>query len=214
MDPKARAFAKKSFQEGSNHDEVKQALISHGFSTENFQAESSVIQSEAGVQAPVPQKTPQQVRQMLGITVDEEQLYQKPSAASHVLSLALKVVGGVLVLGVMIILYMQYGQELVQTWFDQNQSELPEDLTPTDVTHAAQLRSFQISADAYKKRLLEYTGMCGSIGIDRSVFSCQESSGWYVIEVPLSYSDTYYCVDSNGFANVVAQSRAKYSSCK
>ncbi len=74
-------------------------------------------------------------------------------------------------------------------------------LSAEDISHRTTLQGMSYSAQLYKNKILDYGGLCRSIGIDASVYRCTENRTDYAIETRLSTGE-FYCVDSSGFEGV------------
>lgn len=87
-----------------------------------------------------------------------------------------------------------------------------EGLTATDLAREANVRKTTQTAQIYKNKILDYSGLCGSIGLNEEVYNCVENKQDYAIETKLS-NGRYYCADSAGFSGAIGRSIGTRASC-
>jgi hypothetical protein len=66
---------------------------------------------------------------------------------------------------------------------------------------ATQFERHQASVEVYRRRLLDYAGVCDDIGLPPNV-ACQATETEYRLHQQLD-NGLYYCLDSNNFKGVV-----------
>ena len=210
MEDAAKKLMKDLLEEGRRDDDVRRGLISEGYATEGFDAVCAALKDELGITDPPPESVVPAPKPMQ----EEVREYSEKAEQSHSSRFwtnVMKLVGGLLVLVVGILLLAGIGPRMWQTMFGDFDSAR-ETRNPADIARESQLRTFQIAAEVYKSKLLDYGGLCESIGIDAEVYSCTENTEAYAIEAPLS-NDRYFCVDNTGFAGITSASHGSKKAC-
>lgn len=214
MNEDARTLMRQLLEEGNPRESVHNELISQGYDTDGFEEEYAAIANELNIEVgstSAKQVSADPTQAALGVGPDAYRVYKRPLGVGRMLRDALKLLAGVLVIAAAFILLSGYGTQLKNALFGESSGEFS-DMTAQDLSHQANMRAFQASAETYKRRLLDYSGMCSDIGINREVYRCNENTESYAIEVPLSTGE-YYCVDSSGFAGVTENSVRGSTSC-
>lgn len=216
MEQEVRARIKALLEEGERDDDVRRALISEGLNTEGFAEVYQELTDELGIEKKTPQPPtpsvphpePNPVRRA------EKEVYSQNAMRvqrSNALSNTFKVLIGSFVLVFAIIMLSGIGPRIWESLFgDFTVSHSTQ--SPVDIDRESNLRTMQISAQAYRGKLLDYGGLCRSIGVDNKTYHCTENTETYAIEAQLS-DGSYFCVDSTGFAGVRYTSYGKVPQC-
>lgn len=214
MNKKAIALMRKLVEEGKRHDEVRRGLISEGFSTDGFVEEYDKLFVELGIE-----NTPKEVMvpPVNPILQEEARKYSKESK-DVVQSLEIKrrsnfikIATGLFVIIAAVIVLSGVGPRMWQNTFEDF-SVAKNTQNPVDMARESQLRTMQLAAEAYRAKLLDYVGVCNSIGVDHETYNCVERTEVYAIEASLSDS-TFFCVDSTGFAGITLISQGNSGKC-
>lgn len=214
MNKEAKALLRKLVEEGKRHDEVRRGLISEGFSTEGFADEYDELFTELGIE-----NTPKEVMvpPVNPILQEEARKYSKESkdvVQSQEIkrrSNFIKIVTGVFVIVAAVLMLSGIGPGIWQNTFEDF-SVAKNTQNPVDIARESQLRTMQLAAEAYRAKLLDYVGVCKSIGVDHETYNCVERGEVYAIEAPLS-DGTFFCVDSTGFAGINSISQGNSGKC-
>lgn len=215
MDPQARTLIKTLIKAGKQQDEIRLELISQGFGSEGLQETYTELASELGVTPPAPQPPapePEITPRPKRIQVDTKHTPASTTAgasapSSNLVLNIIKILGLFLVLGALGVVLSQYRTEIKTMFLG---SDVDNGMSAEDIVHTTQLSTMQLAAGRYKNQLLDYGGVCESIGIDARVYTCRENSDAYMIAAPLSGGGVY-CVDSTGFAGVVTEEPVGFS---
>lgn len=211
MEKEARNLMKKLLEEGKRNDDVRRGLISEGYATDGFDDVYEELREELGITDPLPEK---EVVIPNSVVQEEAREYSQKveqTQRSHLWSNITKLVGGFLVLVVGAMLLTGIGPRMWQTMFEGYNSAR-ETRNPVDIARESQLRTFQVAAEVYKSKLLDYGGLCSSIGLDAEVYNCIENTESYAIEAQIS-NDSFFCIDATGFAGVTNVSHGGRSVC-
>jgi len=213
MEQEARALIKRLLEEGERYDDVRRAIISHGYSTDGFEDVYSELQQELGIHEPPPTSTTEErvPNNMMG---EDAKHYSSPSIriddTSQLVPNIIKIATGILVMVVAVIVLSGKGGDLRERFFGEAQNG--SELSAGDVVKKGNLVSYQTSSQIYRDRILDYQGLCQSIGINRAVYNCVENSDAYAIEAPLS-DGRFYCIDSTDFSGITETSIGSRASC-
>lgn len=201
MQEEARALVHRLLQEGKRYDDVRRELISQGFGTEGFEKEYPEIQKELGIEEPPPTPVVPQRPTFATPAEDVTKLSKEHSGKKigSIVGSIVKILVALLVIGIAVILFSGYGREM-RHWVVEKESQGV--LYPEDLVHQARLDTLQNAAEAYRKRSLDFVGVCSDIGVNGDVYSCSENGESYAIKKELS-NDKWYCVDSAGFRGIL-----------
>ncbi len=81
-----------------------------------------------------------------------------------------------------------------------------------EVVSMAQLERFQDSAEAYKRRLLDYQNVCRETGVKDILTSCSDSKEGYRMLVAKG-NGTFLCADSTGFLGEITDVYSETLAC-
>lgn len=217
MEEPAKDLMRKLLSEGKRNDGVRLPLISEGFNTEGFAETYRQLQEELGIEDPVPEKiksipTPSPVESEQ--IQEGQQVYSETIERAHRSSASsntFKVLIGFLVVVVAVLMLSGIGPRMWQNVFE-NFDVARNTQNPADLARESQLRTLQIAAEAYHSKLLDYGGVCKSIGVNPEKQNCVENTETYAIDEQLS-GGSYFCVDSSGFAGMTSTSHGGSGVC-
>ena len=212
MEQKAHELLQQLHEAGHDRNAIYNELISQGYSTEGFEeayravAGSDAVHTDAAEAEATTAPTQDSIERQL------ERYHQSRNTVDMAVLRRniIKIVGGGIVITGLLIIATTYWSDARTFIFGERESD--SELSAEDVVTQANLASMQRSANRYRSRMLDYGGVCRSIGIDRAKYTCTESRDAYAIEGQLS-DGRYYCVDSTGFAGVQARSRDGNTAC-
>lgn len=211
MNEEARALLKKLLMEGKRNDDVRRGLISEGYITNDYEEVYREVAEELDIKDVPPEKVPVVPDQVMQ---EEARAYSKKAEEtqrSRVWSNIFKIIISFLFIIVVILFFSGIGPSVWHSVFGTYKTS-NETQSPVDIARESQLRTLQIAADVYQSKLLDYRGLCSSIGIDPEVYNCTEDTDSFAIEAALS-NGKYFCVDDTGFAGVVDISHGGKSVC-
>ncbi|MFT5037137.1 MAG: hypothetical protein ACI9VM_000712 [Candidatus Azotimanducaceae bacterium] len=212
MNEEAKTLVTKLISEGKNRDDVHRSMISFGYGTDGLEEEYLKIQKDLGLEEPTPEQAASHAAPTYSSVPKDDEDELRPRQ-SHGVSKFVKLIVGVVIIVLAIALLSGYGSTLKSMLLSNQAGDIQEGLTPADLQHKTTLDGLQLSANRYKSTLLDYGGVCDSIGIDAGIYRCVENIDQYAIETALS-NNSYYCVDSSGFSNYVSESYEDTLSCQ
>lgn len=214
MDEEVKELVRRLLKEGQRYDDVRRAIISNGHSTAGFEDEYNDIQSELGIVEPKPEPVAlPKINPVMDAEVkDRADEYEQKRRALMLTNVA-RLIVGLLVIAAAGIIFSRYGETIREKVMGNMLTNTVDGLGAADIKIETDLRRFQLSAERYKSTLLDYGGLCESIGINKDAYSCIDDVETYTIEAILS-NDQYFCVDNTGYAGIVPESRGGKGTCE
>jgi len=214
MEDEKTALILRNIQEGKDRHETRRALISEGFSTENFDAVYKAVLSEHGLKEPT-QAVPH-LKPYGGFISQQPSLPLRRFFVRYFkIVVVLTVLAGVLFFGAKFLLSGVW--EITNragnlgTGDSDNSEEQERKLSFSDSILQTKVKATVASANLFGRRMTSYGGVCSDISIVAPV-ECKDTETTYVIFAPLS-DNSFYCVDSKGFNGFIDSRPVSKESC-
>lgn len=207
MNADVRASIKLMVEEGKSRAEVRSALMEMGYRLEDHYDAYYGVLDELGQKEDVF---------AAHRNLEDADYHPTPKFQTDVvlkgMNLLAKTILVIIVLVLVIVIATGNWRTLL-SWVGIESDKVFDGMTVEDIAHIEALESYAWSANTYRNRLLDYGGMCTSIGIDQNLYTCNANAEAFVIETKLSTSD-FYCVDHTGFSGHTMFSRAASLACE
>jgi hypothetical protein len=206
MAKSSREIITEMLKEGHRAVAIKSELTARGLDTKDFYDEYYKIIDDLGIKETNHISGPSDYAEAYEVS-------KARKAGHHLdwLNSLVKVVLILAVVGVVVWLIitgswrMFLGEKIVGNGDSQS------GLSATDIKYEVTLKKTAQTARIYKNKILDYGGLCKSIGLE-DIYRCAENRDNYAIEVRLS-NGYYYCIDGTGFDGIAKASFGKGFQC-